>query len=101
MAAKWNPELLGTTPKEIADGDMLYGVLMTTSKLKMTHMSYHGEFVKSDLAALAHESMEPYVKFLGDKKFILGDNVTWMDFVTLEYFLLLDFITDGEFKKRN
>lgn len=43
--------------------------------------------------------MEAVSKFLGDKPFIVGDYVTWVDFFIWEQVEMFEWVTDGEFLK--
>eukprot|EP00350_Pseudokeronopsis_sp_OXSARD2_P005087 CAMPEP_0170542426 /NCGR_PEP_ID=MMETSP0211-20121228/1852_1 /TAXON_ID=311385 /ORGANISM="Pseudokeronopsis sp., Strain OXSARD2" /LENGTH=115 /DNA_ID=CAMNT_0010845479 /DNA_START=126 /DNA_END=473 /DNA_ORIENTATION=- len=56
---------------------------------------------RSAIKEEAHKSMEGLLKYLGDKKFIMGDNLTWLDFYNLEFYEFLDWVTEGEFLKQN
>ena len=88
IAYKYGPELLGGSPAEIAKVEMVAGIV-TDLKGAITMPCY----TSGDRNAITMNLMEkvkPLVAFLGDKKFLVGDNVTYIDFV---FFELIDFMT--------
>ena len=42
------------------------------------------------------EKVKPLVSFLGDKSFLIGDNVTYIDFVFFELIDFMTFISQGQ-----
>ncbi len=42
------------------------------------------------------EKVKPLVAYLGDKKFLVGDNVTYIDFVFFEMIDFMTFISQGD-----
>ena len=82
IAKKWKPELLGKTPQERARVMQLHGI----TNEKANNMLFTC-FRQDDKAVTAKESldgMEKTYEFLGDKKFLTGEQVTVPDFVIFE-----------------
>ena len=46
---------------------------------------------------VVHDKLPPILKFLGDKKFLVGDSPCYMDFYLFETIQLIIFISDGTF----
>ena len=91
---KHDKGLLGRTPKEVALVEMIAGPV---GELKGgTTMPC---YTTGDMAAIKGviASKLPGIKaFLGSKKFLAGDDVTYIDFVFFELLHFNNFITDGE-----
>ena len=94
IADKWMPELLGTTPQERAEVEMLAGVIGDLKK-KTTSPCY----TNGDRAAVQEILMSSFAGFthpLGERTYLVGDKLCYMDFYFLEMLLACDFITDGQ-----
>ncbi len=56
-------------------------------------------YTSGDRAAITTQllvKVQPIVKFLGDKKFLVGNDVTYVDFTFFELFELMSFISEGQ-----
>ena len=94
IAAKHGPQLLGTDPVQIARVEMLAGVIGDL-KGAVTMPCY----TSGDRAATTETILtrvQPIVAFLGEKQFLAGDNVTYVDFTMFELCQLMDFISEGQ-----
>eukprot|EP00350_Pseudokeronopsis_sp_OXSARD2_P005991 CAMPEP_0170542522 /NCGR_PEP_ID=MMETSP0211-20121228/1923_1 /TAXON_ID=311385 /ORGANISM="Pseudokeronopsis sp., Strain OXSARD2" /LENGTH=151 /DNA_ID=CAMNT_0010845605 /DNA_START=219 /DNA_END=674 /DNA_ORIENTATION=+ len=101
LAEKYCPDMCGKTAGEKAELDMVARLTHDGKKMKITILCFLSGKERSEVKEEAHKSMEELVKYLGDKKFIMGDNLTWLDFYNLEFFEWLDWLTEGEFFKKN
>ena len=94
ICRKYKPELLGTNPKEIAEMDMLGAVV---NDLKVQGVMYpcymHGDRPK--IEEDCKKRLEPIVKWLGDKKFLMGENICYLDFILFECINVIDFVSEG------
>ena len=94
IAAKHGPQLLGTDPVQIARVEMLAGVIGDL-KGAVTMPCY----TSGDRAATTETILtrvQPIVAFLGEKQFLAGENVTYVDFTMFELCQLMDFISEGQ-----
>ena len=82
IADKWNPELLGKDAQTRATVNMVSNVLMDL-KGSVTNGCY-GDGDLSKLQANVANGVPKVITFLGDKKFLAGDEVTWVDFYFVE-----------------
>ena len=91
---KYKPELLGSTLKERTEIDM-FGLVMHDLKLNsLTYPFYkHGDRAKIDAEGKA--KLEPIVKWLGSKQFLIGEKVCYLDFILFEICNVMDFVTEG------
>ena len=53
----------------------------------------HGDREKID--ADCKKRLEPIVKWLGDKQYLSGDNLCYLDFVLFESINVIEFVTNG------
>ena len=94
VADQWKPECLGKTAAEKAQVNMCSGVLLDI-KMGTTmpcYMSGDVEKIKECITA----KMPAIVAFLGDKKFLVGDYATYVDFYFFELLNTLNFYTEGK-----
>ena len=92
--SKHKPELLGTNQKEIAEMDMLSAVINDLKVQGVMVPCYvHGERDKID--ADCKKRLEPIVSWLGDKQYLMGDNVCYLDFILFECVNVIEFVTEG------
>ena len=89
------PELLGKTPQEQAEIDMLFSQLKDV-KSAITGPCYVGQDRKV-LATTAKTKMGPIVDYMGKKQFLMGDSMTFLDFIMLELCDFVQWLTDNEF----
>lgn len=90
---KWNPELLGKTLEDKAHVDMLTGVVKDVYGPVISHCYGTGD--KQKLVEGAFSALPGLVKYLGSKKFLVGDYVTFVDFCFYEFLELVDFVSEG------
>ena len=95
---KWAPELAGKTTEDKAIADMLVGVIGDLKSQTSSHCYGSGD--KEAAVKNAEAKLEPIVKFLGAKHFIVGDYATFVDFFFFELLELLDFISEGSLNKQ-
>ena len=87
IAYKYGPELLGNSPAKIAQVEMVAGII-TDLKGAITMPCYTtGDRITITINLL--EKVKSLVTFLGNKQFLVGDDVTYIDFV---FFELIDFM---------
>ena len=82
LATKYAPELSGQTPKYAAEIDMVY-YQIRDAKQFMTQSCYWGA-EKKVLAEEARAKMKPILAFLGKKDFLMGRELSFLDFYMLE-----------------
>eukprot|EP00350_Pseudokeronopsis_sp_OXSARD2_P008417 CAMPEP_0170558768 /NCGR_PEP_ID=MMETSP0211-20121228/37719_1 /TAXON_ID=311385 /ORGANISM="Pseudokeronopsis sp., Strain OXSARD2" /LENGTH=108 /DNA_ID=CAMNT_0010871039 /DNA_START=143 /DNA_END=469 /DNA_ORIENTATION=+ len=97
LAEKYCPDMCGKTPKEKAELDMVARLTHHGCKIEVGMKCFFPGNERSVIKEEAHKSTERLVKYLGDKKFIMGDNLTWLDFYNLELYEFLNWVTEGEF----
>eukprot|EP01104_Vermistella_antarctica_P019749 TRINITY_DN7947_c0_g1_i1.p1 TRINITY_DN7947_c0_g1~~TRINITY_DN7947_c0_g1_i1.p1 ORF type:complete len:247 (+),score=63.72 TRINITY_DN7947_c0_g1_i1:25-741(+) len=98
ICTKWKPELLGTTPAEVGRAAMLEGLISDLNGA-LDKISFFPDGTRERLMECTKERLEPIHKFLGNKKFLVGENITFVDFILFE---MLDkandtHIWDGKF----
>lgn len=94
ICKKWSPELLGKSDHDYAHVDMLIGVIKDFYGIVISHCYGSGD--KNAILNIAKERLPQLVKYLGDKKYLIGDYVTYVDFYFYEFLELLNFISDGQ-----
>ena len=99
LSTAYAPELLGRNPEEKGQIDMMYQQLKDC-KSAITGPCYVGA-QRSDLSATAKAKMAPIVDYLGKKDYLIGDNLTFMDFYMLELCDFIQWLTDNEFFTEN
>ena len=61
-------------------------------------------YMSNDKAAITEtilKQLPPIVKFLGDKHFLVGDQVVYVDFIFFELLQLCDFVSEGKTFEEN
>ena len=94
IAYKYDEKLLGHTPKQVAQVEMVAGIV-TDLKGAITMPCY----TTGDRATITMnllEKVKPLVAFLADKSFLVGENVTYIDFVFFELIDFMTFISQGQ-----
>lgn len=94
---KWAPELAGKTIEDKARVDMVIGVISDIKSQTSGHCYGSGD--KEAATKNAETKLEPVVKFLGAKNFLVGDYVTFVDFLFFELLELLELVSDGHINK--
>lgn len=92
IAETYNPELLGKTP-EIEEE-----VTAITEKLKSMHdrmnLRCYCKYTLEDLNA--YDTLKPIAEILGDKDFVAGNDLTYVDFFMLEMCEYGQYLSQGE-----
>ena len=99
LAASYAPELLGQTPEEKAELDMVYMQLKDV-KSAITGPCYVGQD-RQVLGQTAKTKMAPIVEYMNKKDFLIGSYVTFLDFYMLELCDFVQWLTDNEFLNEN
>ena len=94
IAAKHDKNLLGRNPQEIGQTEMINNIVMDM-KGSVTGPCY-GTGDRAAICAVIDTKIEGICKFLGDKKFLVGDQVTYVDFIFFELLEFSNFITEGK-----
>jgi glutathione S-transferase len=94
IVKKWCPELQGKTNEDFARVEMLYGILGDIKSCATMHCYRTGNVdqLKNDV----YPRLEAVGKFLANNKFLVGDYVTYVDFIFYELCELIAFITNNE-----
>ena len=92
ICGKYNPELLGKTLEDRGKVDMFLGFAQDMRTASYQHIYETGD--KEAVKKIGFERMEPISRFLGDKQFIVGDYVTYPDFLLYEWIEMYDYICD-------
>ena len=99
IAGKYGPELLGENPAQKGKVEMLCQII-SDLKATITMPCYTtGDRVAIQMDKL--EKLKPIVAYMGDKKFLVGDNVTYVDFILFELCDFMDFLSEGLLYERN
>ena len=94
IANKYGPELLGTSPAQIAQVEM---VAQIVSDLKgATTMPCYTQGDRQAITQSIMQKVTPLVTFLGEKPYLCGDNLTYVDFVFFELCDFMDWIAEGQ-----
>lgn len=96
LAAKYMPELLGSTYQERAKVAMLVGKIQD-AKWAITKPCYTGDKTGDELKSLIKEQLADIARYLDvEGGLLLGYNVSYMDFYLFELILLVEFLTEEE-----
>lgn len=95
VATAYAPELLGSSPEESAEIDMIYSQLKDL-KSAITGPCYIGQD-RAVLKELAMKKMKPIVDYMGKKEYLIGSKLTYLDFYMLELCDFVQWLTDNEF----
>lgn len=95
VCAKHKPEMLGTSVEETAKVEMLNGVIGDLKSAVTRHCYATGD--KAEIKKAADNQLAPIAKFLGSKSFLVGEHVTYVDFIFFELLQLIDFALDGTY----
>jgi glutathione S-transferase len=98
ICAKWKPELLGRTPAEQGYAAMVEMALVDANS-EFDSIAFSVEGTSEKMREASKEHLAPVHKFLGEKPFLCGDAVTFVDFILFE---MIDkcqagYIWDGKF----
>ena len=99
IANKWgSAELSGKTPEDKARIDMLLSVVQEFRNSTTGH--FYGSGDRETIKKIAFEKFQDIAKFLGEKEFVAGNYVTFVDFFIWEQIELFTFVTEGEILAR-
>ena len=87
IASKYAPDLLGKTATQQGQVEMVSTVINELKVAVTTPCYQQGDRVAISMTLL--EKVKPLVNFLASKKFLVGSNVTYVDFI---FFELCDFM---------
>ena len=93
ICAKWKPELLGTNPQEMATAEMM-SAHVGSLKGKATGPCY-GSGDRPAIIADCTPVLDGIMQFIGNKPWIAGENVTYLDYAFWELLELCDVIWEG------
>lgn len=99
IATAYAPELLGSSPEEMAEIDMIYSQLKDV-KSAITGPCYVGQD-RTVLKETALKKMKPIVDYMGKKEYLIGNNLTFLDFYMLELCDFVQWLTNNEFFTQN
>ncbi|OMJ70527.1 hypothetical protein SteCoe_31482 [Stentor coeruleus] len=94
IALKYKPEFVGTTLQEKGLVQQLGGVVLDI-KNYMSHSCYSPDFNKDRVVQDVKEELPKVVAFLGEKMFLIGDQITWPDFFLFETLEMLEAFQSG------
>ncbi len=93
IANKYDPKLLGRSTEEKALVDMMVGIVGDLKSAVTMPCYQTGD--KEVIKAKVDGALPAIVKYLGSKDFLVGDQVTYVDFIFFELLNLIDFALDG------
>lgn len=94
IGLRYKPEFVGTTIQEKGLVAQLGGVVIDI-KNYMSHNCYSPDFNKDRVVKDVKEELPKLVTFLGEKKFLIGDQITWPDFFFFETLEMLEALQSG------
>ena len=95
---KYGPHLLGANSKQVGEVEMMFTVMIDLKNATIARCYDVTEKKMVAFACLQHS--EQIANFLGQKDFLLGDNITYVDFVLFEHCDFMNWITEGEIYAR-
>lgn len=99
LSHAYAPELLGDSPETKAEIDVLYQQLKDV-KAAITSPCYVGTD-REALKKTAKAKITPIVKHIGNREYIAGAQLTYLDFYLLELYEFVDFLTESAFVEEN
>ena len=99
LATSFAPELLGNSPQQKAEIDMMYSQLKDV-KSAITGPCYVGQD-RTVLSNTAKQKMAPIVAYLGKKDYLFGNELTFLDFYLLEQCDFVQWLTEDSFFTEN
>ena len=91
IASKFGPQLLGTTPAVMAQVEMISNVVSDLKGAVTMPCYTNGD--RPTITSVLMEKVKPIVNFLGEKNFLVGSDVTYVDFTFFELCELMNFIS--------
>ena len=94
IAHKYGPQLLGGDAATMAQVEMVAGVV---GDLKgAVTMPCYTNHEKAGITVNLLQKVKPIVNYLADKPFLVGENISYVDFTLFELCDLMQFISDGQ-----
>ena len=84
ICSKWKPELLGRTPAEAGNAAMLEGLLSDLNSA-VDKISFSMDGTQEALKETTKTRLEPIASFMGENPFLVGEEVTFVDFILFEW----------------
>ena len=92
---RYYPKLLGRDLKEKTQIDMMSSIIHDLKLYSLTYPFYtHGD--KAKIEKDSRSRLDPIVKCLGDKKYLVGEKICYLDFILFEVCNVMDFLTEGK-----
>ena len=98
IADKWMPQLLGETPEERADVDMM-AYIVKEIRMKVNMPCYQLQGTPEDMEGLVNVAFEQLGRItprLERQQYICGNKISYVDFFLYETLQFFDFITKGQ-----
>lgn len=99
LCNKYKPELLGETIKDKAIIDMLMGVLSDINAAKTELMYCFNPNSHENQRNILHAKLNDLNKFLENKKYLLGDKLSFVDFTCCESMESIQDLLENIFEK--
>ncbi len=96
---KWNPELLGKSNEDKSHVDMVFGVIKDFYGPIISHC--YGDGDSNKLVEEAFLAIAKINQYLDNKKYLIGNYVTFVDFVLYEVLELVDHVSGGRVYSEN
>jgi glutathione S-transferase len=96
IASKYGPDLAGHTLEQIAEINQIGGAIHDV-KWWLSGQCYDPTFLsrKDSVVQDCRDEVARLGKFLGEKKFLLGDQIIWPDFIFFELLEMLNALSPG------
>lgn len=94
LLQKYKPEFLGTTHQEKVIVQMIAGVVMDI-KSYIDHSCYNPSFNKENVIQDVKEEIQKIANFLGENKYVVGEQLTWPDFFLFETLEMIEALQTG------
>lgn len=95
IADKWMPSLLGSTPEERALVEQIAGVFKDI-KYSVIIPCLTGSKTKDEIVELIFEKASILSQYLNEKKFIVGENLCYVDFQIFVVLSAMNLMTDKQ-----
>lgn len=94
LGRKFNPEVLGKNTLDSARVDMCAGTIKDLNGFIIGHCYGSGD--KEAVMKGLESRLPNFSNFLGEKTYLVGDYLTFVDFLFYELLELIDFISEGK-----
>ena len=99
IAAKYQPALLGSNPTEIAKVEMV-ATQVRELQQAVTQKCYMTAD-RAQITALLLEKVKPIIAYMGSNSYLMGQDLTYIDFTLFELCELMDWISQGKLFEDN